>query len=153
MKNIDINFVEYQSKLKFKTEKEKRFIFCGIRNKYLVLTPEEIVRQLILIYLIEDRKYPKNKIAVEKQLIINNRKKRFDILVMDKEIKPLILVECKAPNVAISQMTFNQAAQYNLALNAELFIITNGKSTYCCSINYKNKQYDFLEEIPYLDKV
>lgn len=153
MKNISINFAAYQSQLKFKQEKDKRFIFCTIRNKYLVLTPEEIVRQLIIIYLIEEKQYPKNKIAVEKQLIINNRKKRFDILVMDKEIKPLVLIECKAPNVAISQMTFNQAAQYNLVLNATLFIITNGQSTYCCSINYKNKQYDFLEEIPYLDKI
>jgi len=153
MKNIDINFADYQSKLKFKTEKGKRYIHCTIRNKYLVLTPEEIVRQLILIYLIEARQYPKNKIAVEKQLIINKRKKRFDILIMDSEIKPKVLIECKAPNVAISQMTFNQAAQYNLILNASLFIITNGNSTYCCSINYENQQYDFLTEIPYLDKI
>jgi len=153
MKNIEINFAEYQSELKFKQEKGKRFIFCSIRNKYMVITPEEIVRQLILIYLIIDRKYPKNKIAVEKQLIINNRKKRFDILIMNNEIKPLVLIECKGPKVAITQMTFNQAAQYNLALNAQLFIITNGHSTYCCSIDYKNQQYDFLEEIPYLDKI
>lgn len=153
MTDININFAEYQSQLKFKVEQGKRFISCIIRNKYLVLTPEELVRQLILIYLIINRQYPKNKIAVEKQLIINNRKKRFDILVMDNEIKPLVLIECKAPNVAISQMTFNQAAQYNLALNAKLFIITNGNTTYCCSINYEKQQYDFLEEIPNLDKI
>jgi hypothetical protein len=153
MKNININFADFQSQLKFKQEKGKRFIFCSIRNKYMVITPEEIVRQLILIYLMEDRQYPKNKIAVEKQLIVNGRKKRFDILVMNENIEPLVLVECKAPKVPISQMTFNQAAQYNLTLNADLFIITNGNTTYCCSINYANQQYDFLAEIPYLDKI
>jgi hypothetical protein len=151
MKNINLDFTDLQSKLKIKQEKGKRFIFCLIRQKYLVITPEEIVRQLFLLYLIELKAYPKNRIAVEKQLDINGRKKRFDILILNKEVQPIVLVECKAPNVAISQLTFNQITQYNLTLNADLLIVTNGEMTFCCTMNHIEKTYDFLEEIPFYE--
>lgn len=148
MKNINLNFTDLQSKLKFKQEKNKRFIFCLIRQRYMVITPEEIVRQLLLLYLVEIKHYPKNRIAVEKQLDINGRKKRFDILVLNKEVEPIVLIECKAPNVAISQLTFNQITQYNLTLKADLLIVTNGEMTFCCTMNHEEKTYDFLENIP-----
>jgi len=148
MKNIHLDFTDLQSKLKFKQKKEKRFIFCLIRQKYLVITPEEIVRQLILLYLVEIKAYPKNRIAVEKQLDINGRKKRFDILILNKEIQPVVLIECKAPNVLISQLTFNQITQYNLTLNADFLIVSNGEMTFCCTMNHEEKTYDFLDEIP-----
>lgn len=148
MKNIELNLSELQSKLKFKQEKKKRFIFCLIRQRYLVLTPEEIVRQLILLYLIEIKAYPRNRIAVEKQLEINGRKKRFDILVLNKEVKPMVLVECKAPNVPISQLTFNQIAQYNQTLAADVLIVTNGNLTLCCTTNQVERTFEFLETIP-----
>ncbi|MFT6936493.1 MAG: type I site-specific restriction-modification system R (restriction) subunit [Saprospiraceae bacterium] len=148
MKNINVDLLSFQSELKFREEKGKRFIFCLIRQRYLVLTPEEIVRQLMLLYLIGEKHYPKNRIAVEKQLKINGRKKRFDILVLDKEVQPIVLVECKAPNVPISQATFNQIAQYNLTLNSDILILSNGKITYCCTMNHERRSYDFLDGIP-----
>ena len=86
MKDIKIDFSNLQQYLKIKNEKGKRYIFCSIRNKYLVITPEEIVRQLMLLYLTKVKLYPKNRIAVEKQLIINGRKKRFDILVLNQAV-------------------------------------------------------------------
>jgi len=152
MKQITIDFTVLQQYLTIKNEKGKRYIFCYIRNKYLVITPEEIVRQLLLLYLTKVKLYPKNKIAVEKQLVINGRKKRFDILILNKEIEPQILIECKAPNVSITQAVFNQIAQYNMSLNTNLLIVTNGQSTYCCHVNRENQQFEFLADIPFFEK-
>ncbi len=148
MNNVEINLAEFQSKLIFRKEQGKRYIFCCIRQKYMVLTPEEIVRQLILWYLMENRNYPKNRIAVEKQLDINGRKKRFDILILNKAVEPMVLVECKAPNVPITQAAFNQVVQYNSILKTDLLIVSNGESTFCCTINSAAKAFSFLEEIP-----
>lgn len=152
MEDISIDFSALQQYLTIKNEKGKRYIFCCIRNKYLVITPEEIVRQLLLQYLTRVKLYPKNRIAVEKQLIINGRKKRFDILILNKEVEPTILIECKAPSIPITQAVFNQIAQYNMSLNTNLLIITNGEMTYCCSVNRENKRFEFLTEIPSFEK-
>ena len=152
MKNIEIDLLSFQSELKFREEKGKRFIFCLIRQRFLVLTPEEIVRQLMLLYLVEVGNYPKTRIAVEKQLEINGRKKRFDILVLNKEVQPIVLVECKAPKVPISQATFNQIAQYNLTLKSDILILSNGQTTFCCTMNHERKGYDFLDEIPEFER-
>ncbi|MFK7948676.1 MAG: type I restriction enzyme HsdR N-terminal domain-containing protein [Saprospiraceae bacterium] len=152
MEQISIDFTTLQQYLTIKNEKGKRYIFCTIRHKYLVITPEEIVRQLLLLYLIKIKLYPKNRIAVEKQLTINGRKKRFDILVLNKEVEPEILIECKAPNVPITQAVFNQIAQYNMSLNSDLLIVSNGKSTYCCHVDRKNQQFEFLSVIPVFEK-
>lgn len=148
MKGIAIDFIALQKELIFKNEKGKRYIFCLIRNKYLVITPEEIVRQLMILYLTKVKLYPKNRIAVEKQLVINGRKKRFDILIMDKAVNPCLLIECKAPNISITQAVFNQIAQYNMLLKTELLIVTNGELTYCCRVNHHKQRFDFMNEIP-----
>lgn len=148
MKDILIDFSELQQYLTIKKEKGKRYIFCSIRHKYLVITPEEIVRQLVLQYLIKVKSYPKNRIAVEKQLDINGRKKRFDILILNKAVEPEVLIECKAPNVPITQAVFNQITQYNMSLKTDLLIITNGRMTYCCTINREDERFEFLSEIP-----
>lgn len=152
MKQITIDFTALQQYLTIKNENGKRYIFCNIRNKYLVITPEEIVRQLFLLYLTKVKLYPKNKIAVEKQLTINGRKKRFDILILNKEIEPEVLIECKAPNVPITQAVFNQIAQYNMSLKTDLLIVTNGESTYCCGVNRENQAFEFLANIPIFEK-
>lgn len=145
---INLNFTDLQSKLRIKQEKGKRFIFCLVRQRYLVITPEEIVRQLILLYLVEEKGYPKNRIAVEKQLDINGLKKRFDILILNKNIQPLVLIECKAAHIPIQQNTFNQITQYNLTLKADYLILSNGRETYCCTLNHEEQRYDFRAEIP-----
>ena len=114
----------------------------------MVLTPEEWVRQHYVQYLIEEKKYPISLIALEKQLTINNRKKRTDILVFNAEGKPDIIVECKAPKIKITQATFDQIARYNLKLRANFLIVTNGLEHFYCKMDFENETYIFLKEIP-----
>ena len=119
-----IPFGNYSFQLK-NGEKHKQ-IFCLIRKKYVVFTPEEFVRQTVLAYLLFDKKIPNALINVEKMILVNGRKKRFDILVF-KEAKVEMIIECKSPDVAINQTTFMQAAAYNLTLQANYFLLSNLK--------------------------
>ena len=123
-------------------------IFDNLRKKYLILTPEEWVRQHFVKFLIEEKKYPNTLIAIEKQLIINNLKKRTDIIVFSSDGTPNIIIECKAPKIKITQDTFDQIARYNLKLNANYLIITNGLEHYFCKIDKENETYIFLKDIP-----
>ncbi len=148
---ISLDLLTYQPFLKIKKEEKKQFLFCPIRKKYLVLQPEELVRQLLLIYFVKEKEYSLARIAVEKALTINELHRRFDVLIYDKNAQPYLLVECKAPKVKISQTTFEQIAQYNLELKVPFLLVTNGITTYCCKMDYENQSYEFLEKIP--DKV
>lgn len=141
-----LNLPTYQFKIK--NSENKQLIFDKIRKKYVVLTPEEWVRQNFVQYLITEKKYPISLIAVEKQLTVNNLKKRFDILIFNPNGTPNIIVECKASSIKIAQDTFDQIARYNLKLNAEYLIVTNGLTHYFCKKDSKNEQYLFLENIP-----
>ncbi|MDX6747194.1 type I restriction enzyme HsdR N-terminal domain-containing protein [Polaribacter sp. PL03] len=135
-------------KFRLKSNENKTLIFDNLRKKYMVLTPEEWVRQHYVQYLIEEKKYPISLIALEKQLTINNRKKRTDILVFNAEGKPDIIVECKAPKIKITQATFDQIARYNLKLRANFLIVTNGLEHFYCKMDFENETYIFLKEIP-----
>ncbi len=146
---IEIDYLNYQDKLNLKNVDGKRMVFDPIRKKFIVLGPEELVRQMVIQYLIEDRSYNKNKIAVEKSLQVNKQLRRFDILIYKKEIsEPFLLVECKAPKVKISQKTFEQIAWYNMPLKVDYLMVTNGMETFCCKMDYENESFDFLKEIP-----
>ncbi|WP_438972087.1 type I restriction enzyme HsdR N-terminal domain-containing protein [Polaribacter sp.] len=133
---------------KIKNSENKMLIFDNLRKKYLVLTPEEWVRQHFVHYLISEKKYPISLIAIEKQLTLNTRKKRTDILVFNQLGTPELIVECKAPSVKITQDTFDQIARYNLKLNANYLIVTNGLTHFYCKMDFKNKTYIFLKDIP-----
>ena len=124
-------------------------IFDKLRKKYIVLTPEEWVRQHFVYFLIEEKKYPVTLIALEKQLTINNLKKRSDILIFNADGKPEIIVECKAPSIKITQNTFDQIARYNLKLRANYLILTNGLEHFYCKMDFKNETYIFLKDIPH----
>lgn len=137
-----------QYKFKFKNSENKTLIFDKIRKKYMVLTPEEWVRQHYVSFLMEEKKYPISLIAVEKKLTINGLTKRSDILVFNTNGTPEIIVECKAPSVNITQDTFDQIARYNLKLNANYLIITNGLQHFYCKIDSEKESYTFLPEIP-----
>ena len=143
---IKLNLPTYNFKLK--SSENKTYIFGIIRKRFLVLTPEEWVRQHYVNFLITYKKYPISLVNVEKQLTINNLKKRFDILIFNTKGEPNIIVECKAPSVKITQETFDQIARYNLKLNAEYLIVTNGLEHYYCKMDYENESYIFLKEIP-----
>ncbi|WP_457610716.1 type I restriction enzyme HsdR N-terminal domain-containing protein [Lutibacter sp.] len=135
-------------KFKIKNTKNKHTIFDIVRKKYVSLTPEEWVRQHLIHYLIEEKKYPISLIAIEKQLTINNLTKRTDILVFNSEGTPEIIVECKAPSIKITQHTFDQIARYNLKLNANYLIVSNGIKHYYCKMDFLKKEYVFLDTIP-----
>jgi len=134
------------AKLKVKNTENKQFIFDIIRKKYVVLTPEEWVRQHVIHYLHVHKGYSKALIAVEKQLKLYTLTKRFDILVFSKSGQPFLAVECKAPSVSISQDTFDQIARYNLSIKAAYLMVTNGLNHYFCSLNADG--YTFLSDLP-----
>ncbi|GGH03230.1 restriction endonuclease subunit R [Polaribacter pacificus] len=119
-----------------------------LRKKYFVLTPEEWVRQHVVQFLLNEKKYPSSLIALEKQLLLHTRKKRTDILVFNKSGLPHIIVECKAPHIPITQNTFDQIARYNLNLNADYLMVTNGITHYFCKMDLENESYVFLPELP-----
>lgn len=112
-----------------KKEGEKRYIFDGIRKTWLLLTEEEWVRQNFVAYLIQTLRYPASLIALEKEIYLNDLKKRFDILVYDKDHKPRMLVECKAPQILLSEDVLQQALRYNISVPVNYIVITNGEAT------------------------
>ena len=142
----ELNFPSYAFKLK--TNENKTLIFDIVRKKYVILTPEEWVRQHVVHFLLKEKNYPISLIAVEKQLKINTRIKRTDIVVYNKQGTPELLIECKAPNVKITQTTFDQIARYNLTANSNYLMVTNGVAHYFCQIDTTKETYIFLEDIP-----
>ncbi len=146
-----LNFPRFEFKLRNLNNRQE--IFDILRHKYVSLTPEEWVRQHLISYLILIKGYPASVIGVEKQLLLNKMIKRFDLVVFKRNGSPFVLVECKAPGVEITEKTFDQAARYNMLLQAEYFLITNGLEHYSCRIDYENKQYVFIQDIPHFDEV
>jgi hypothetical protein len=134
--------------LKIKEKNGIYYIFDHIRKKYLVLTPEEWVRQHLIHFLIEIKKYPGSLMKLEGGLKLNNLQKRSDILLFNKYGKKIILVECKAPSVKITQDTFDQIARYNFVHKVEWLLVSNGMQHFCCRIDYEKKTYSFVEELP-----
>jgi len=141
-----LNLPPYQFKLK--NNGAKSHIFDAIRKKYVVLTPEEWVRQNFLQYLILDKKYPASLIAVEAGLKYNQLQKRMDVLIYDKQGSPHLMVECKAPEVKITQDVFDQVARYNMVFKVKYLVVTNGLHHFCCLMDYTDNSYVYLEQIP-----
>ena len=141
-----LNYPSYTFKLK--TNENKTLIFDIVRKKYVTLTPEEWVRQNTIHYLFKEKNYPISLMAVEKQLKIRTLRKRIDIVSYTNDGIPFLIVECKAPSVQISQDTFDQIARYNLKLEAQILMVTNGISHYYCVMNHKKQAYEFLSELP-----
>lgn len=141
-----LNLPKYQFKLR---ESEGRLtIFDSIRQKYVVLTPEEWVRQNFVEYLVKEKNYARSLIVLEQALKYGELKKRADILIYDKNGNPILMVECKAPEVKITQDTFDQLARYNMSFKVRYLIVTNGLDHFCCQMNYEQENYQFLKEIP-----
>ena len=141
-----LNFPEYS--FRFKNSENKVLIFDEIRKKFVVLTPEEWVRQHVIKFLLQQKKYPKSYINVEKNIKINGLTKRYDVVVFNSDGSIFLLVECKAPEVSITQNVFDQIARYNLKLNAQHLMVTNGLNNYFCQMDFVNEKYIFLKELP-----
>ena len=141
-----LNFPKFNFRVK-NTENQLR-IFDIVRKKFVVLQPEEWVRQHVLHYLSFHKNYPLSYINVEKKLTINGLSKRYDIVVYNRDASIEILVECKSPNVPIDQSTFDQVARYNRKVNSKYLMVTNGLEHYYCQLDVKNEKYKFLRDIP-----
>tara|TARA_Y100000991_G_C21795582_1_gene273143 strand:- start:150 stop:596 length:447 start_codon:yes stop_codon:yes gene_type:complete len=141
-----LNFPSY--KYTVKNKENKNYIFDRVRKKWLFCTPEEWVRVHCVHYLIETKKYPESIIRIEQEVKVFNTKKRFDILVSDKNFEPYILVECKAPSVKINQKTFDQIVRYNLGLKCPYLMVSNGLSHYFCNMNHKKNKLSFIKTLP-----
>jgi hypothetical protein len=132
-----------------KKEQGKVYIFDNIRKKYLVLTPEEWVRQHFINYLIQDHKYPKSLIRIEGGVSYNKLQKRSDILIYNRQGKPWMLIECKSPTIKLSQKAFNQVAVYNMTIGAKYVAVTNGIIHYCYAGTNEGGEVIFLDEFPH----
>ena len=145
-----LNFPEYPFRIV--QNQGRGEIFDPVRRKMVALTPEEWVRQHTIQYLSVDLGYPLSLIAVEGGLSLNDLKRRFDLLLYNTTGQPMLLVECKAPGVKITQAVFDQAARYNMAFKVGLLFVTNGMEHFCCSINHTTGDISFLQSIPQYDK-
>ena len=134
--------------IKIITKDRKKYIFDAVRKKYIVLTPEEWVRQNFIKYLVEFKNYPAGLIGVEQQLPGNNQMFRTDIVVYSKSAKAIIIIECKSEKIKLTQDAFDQAAKYNFQFKADYLIVTNGINHYMCKLNYQEKSYIFVKEVP-----
>ncbi|MFC4096660.1 type I restriction enzyme HsdR N-terminal domain-containing protein [Euzebyella saccharophila] len=141
-----LNFPEYN--FRFKNSENNYLIFDDIRKKFVVLQPEEWVRQHAVKYLMHQKKYPKSLINVEKQLSVNGLTKRYDIVIFHPNGNINVLIECKAPKIVIDQTTFDQIARYNLQLQADYLMVTNGLDHYYCKMDFEAEKYSFLRDIP-----
>ena len=141
-----LNLPEYP--IKFGNINDKLSIFDPIRKRYVIVTPEEWVRQNFLLFLINDKKYPTSLLAIEKKIVFNSLTKRCDIVAYNNKGEALLIVECKAPDIDINQKTFDQIARYNMTLKVSYLIVSNGLKHYCCFIDFVNSAYHFLDEIP-----
>lgn len=149
---MDLNLPKYDFRIKT-DDRGCRLIFDPLRSKFVALTPEEWVRQNFVAFLINEKNFPKGLIGNEISLTQNGIKRRCDTLVSDKNGEPLVIVEYKAPGVAISQHTFDQIVRYNSVFLARYLIVSNGLAHYCCQIDYENKSYRFLQDIPQYEQL
>ncbi|MDM1045016.1 type I restriction enzyme HsdR N-terminal domain-containing protein [Myroides sp. 1354] len=141
-----LNFPSFN--FRFKNSENKIAIFDVIRKKFILLTPEEWVRQHVVRELMENKGYPISLISVEKIVKINGMNKRYDVVVFKPNGTIAILIECKAPSVAITQQTFDQIARYNFQLRADYLYVTNGLNHYFCQMDYEKESYFFLKSLP-----
>ena len=147
----ELNLPSYEFRLK-KVGGQLR-IFDEVRKKYVALTPEEWVRQHFIMYLIRQKQVPAGLIILEKQLIMNKMSRRPDILIHNRQGEAVMIVECKAPEVNITQDTFDQVARYNSVLSVKYLVVTNGLQHFCCLMDYQGNTYRFLEDIPEYDEM
>lgn len=141
-----LNLPEYQMRLSGTADSPK--VFDILRRKYVALTPEESVRQHFVHFLIEHKGYPSALLANEVALSCGSKQLRADTVLYDRELRPRMIIEYKAPTIKITQRVFNQITAYNVLLHVDYLIVTNGLSHYCCKMNHSDRTYTFLSAIP-----
>ncbi|MCK8623680.1 type I restriction enzyme HsdR N-terminal domain-containing protein [Prevotella sp. E13-27] len=148
---MQLNLPTYECRLREQNGRQQ--IFDVLRRRYVALTPEEWVRQHFVHYLIEHKGYPKGLLANEVNLRVGEKHLRCDTVLYDKALHPKIIVEYKAPEIAITQKVFNQITVYNMLLHVDYLIVSNGMQHYCCQMDYEQNRYTFLSDIPNYDQL
>ncbi len=148
---LHLDLLQYKDQLQTRSENNTTRIFDPVRRTWVLLQPEELVRQLFIYYCISTNLSSVNTMSIERQISVNDLHRRYDIALHDAHGAPWLLVECKAPTVPVSQKTMDQIAQYNIALQVPFLIITNGIDTYGCRIDFDNKSFEEIFEMPDLN--
>lgn len=143
---LELNLPPFEKKITKKDDKP--FILDVIRRQYVALTPEEWVRQHFVHFLIEHKGYPQSLMGNEVQLKLNGMSRRCDTVVYDRSLHPRVIIEYKAPTVNITQKVFDQICRYNMVLQVDYLIVSNGLVHYCCKVDYPTRSYSFLQDIP-----
>ena len=146
MPMVKLNLPSFNFELKH--VQERVLIFDFLRKSYVVLTPEEWVRQHFIHYMVNHLNYPKALIKIEGGLKFNTLKKRSDILLFNREGNPWMLIECKAPDLKLSNRTVRQASIYNHSLKAKYLVVTNGMTHICCEIDWINLKTVVINAMP-----
>ncbi len=141
-----LNLPHYE--IKINEQDGKNYIFDILRRKYVYLTPEEWVRQHFIHFLIEHKGYPAALLANEIELKIGQKRLRCDSVLYNKEAKPCMIIEYKAPTITLTQKVFDQISVYNMLMHVDFLVVSNGMQHYCCKMDYENKKYSFLKDIP-----
>lgn len=145
---LQLDYLRFQPQLRLAQKEAGMTVFDPVRKREVALTPEELLRQLVLLYLLEEKKYPVQRIRSEIGIEVNGLRKRCDLVVFDPALQPWLLIECKSPKVALEQSAFEQAARYNLQLNAPYLAITNGLTTFCCALDLGKSEVTYLDGFP-----
>ena len=134
--------------LRLSQREGQTYVFDTLRRRYIRLTPEEWVRQHFVHFLINHKGYPQEMLANEVSLSLNSTTKRCDTVLYDTEAHPHMIIEYKAPHIALSQRVFDQISRYNIVLRVPYLIVSNGLEHYCCQVDYEAQTYQFLRDIP-----
>ena len=145
---IDLDLLQFKDQLRVRKEADTHYIWDIVRLKWVVAIPEEWVRQLLIHFLIHELGYRSRLIQVEKEILVNGMRRRYDLLLYGKNMQPYLLAECKAPGVEITQETFDQIARYNMSLQVPFLLVSNGIRQFCCKMDYVQQTYRFTTCIP-----
>lgn len=148
---IPLDLLHLASSLRTSRKSDRTHVWCLIRKKWLVATPEEYVRQALLLHLTETLHWPVSRISVERQLTTMGSRRRWDIVCYDIDGHEQVLIECKAPEVALSQRVMDQAALYQQTVQSQYILLANGKEAICCTMKEESASPKFLSELPQYD--
>lgn len=144
---LQLDLLSFQDKIQWRNTETGREIFSPVRKSWLHFNKEEFVRQILIQYLLQAG-FSTALMSEEKEISVFNLSRRYDLVIYSHTGKPWMLIECKEPGVAIDQKAFDQIARYNLKLRVPYLLVTNGRNSYCCAMNYEKESYTFLDELP-----
>ncbi len=147
----ELNLPKYE--IRVSRQEGRLTIFDFLRRRYVALTPEEWVRQHFTHFLVGHKGYPKGLLANEVELTIGDKSLRCDSVLYDRELRPRMIIEYKAPHIKLTQKVFQQIATYNFLLHVDYLVVSNGMEHHCVKMDYDNQKYLFLDDIPDYEKI